>query len=79
MARVPGDRFGGMARGLDVTLELDPERYATGGLYLLAAVLDRVFGLYCTINSFTRLTAKLRGRPGTIRTWPPRAGAQDLV
>ena len=39
-ARVPG-RAGAFCRGLDVTLEFDPAPWQSGGLYLLAAVLDR--------------------------------------
>jgi type VI secretion system protein ImpG len=78
-ARVPGARPGAFCRGLDVTLEFDPRVWESGGLYLLASVLDRFLGLHATINSFTRTTAVLRGRPGRAGSWPARAGDRPLL
>jgi type VI secretion system protein ImpG len=65
-------------RGLDIRLELDPRAFATGG-FLFAAVLERFLALHATVNSFARTTACFTGRPGVIRTWPPRAGEQPLL
>jgi type VI secretion system protein ImpG len=78
-ARTPSPEGIAFARGIDVTVELDPERYDTGGLFLMAAVLDRFLGLYCSINAFTRLTATVKGRPGILRKWPARAGDRTLL
>ena len=78
-ARVPGARVGAFCRGLDVTLEFDQRAWQTGGLYLLAAVLDRFLALHATINSFVRTSAILRGRPGRAGAWPARAGARVLL
>lgn len=77
----PGDVPWGDAvcRGTAVTMEFDPARFAGGGLFLLAMVLDRFLALSCSINSFTRLTATVKGRPGVLRTWPPRAGDRPLL
>lgn len=66
-------------RGTDVSIEFDPARYSGGGLYLLAAVIEHFLGLYCSINSFTRLTATVKGRAGVLRQWPPRAGERALL
>ncbi len=65
-------------RGLDITLEMDPRGWQVGGLYLLAAVLERFFALNATINSFTRTRVVLRGRPGTAAAWPARSGTRQL-
>ena len=79
VARVVGSRLGAFCRGLDVTLEFDPAAWQSGGLYLLAAVLDRFLALHATVNSFVRTSAVLRGRPGMAAAWPARAGMRVLL
>jgi type VI secretion system protein ImpG len=64
-------------RGLDVEVELDEEQYAGSGVYLLAAVLERFFGLYGAINSYSRLTARTRQR--ALKQWPARVGEQKVL
>jgi type VI secretion system protein ImpG len=79
VARVPGARAGAFCRGLDVTLEWDAKAWNTGGLFLLATVLERFLALHATVNSFVRTRSVLRGRPGFAAAGPPRAGAQVLL
>lgn len=79
VARAPGSRAGTFCRGLDVTLEFEPAAWQSGGLYLLAAVLDRFLALHATINSFVRTSVVLRGRPGRAASWPARAGMRVLL
>jgi type VI secretion system protein ImpG len=79
VARVPGARAGAFCRGLDVTLEWDAKAWSSGGLFLLASVLERFLALHATVNSFVRTRCVLRGRSGTVAAWPPRAGAQVLL
>ncbi len=76
VARSPS---GGFCRGLDVTLEFDPQTWGSGGLYGLAAVLARFLALHTTINLFVRTRAVLRGRPDAVGQWPARAGARPLA
>ena len=78
-ARVPGARAGAFCRGLDVVLEFEPRPWQDGGLYLLAAVIDRFLALHATVNSFVRTTAVLRGRSGRAAAWPARAGMRVLL
>jgi type VI secretion system protein ImpG len=78
-ARAPTADMGAFCRGLDVEITFDEQRFVSSGLYLLAAVLERFLALYGSINSFTRLTVKLHGRPGILRRWSPRAGDQELL
>lgn len=78
-ARVPGARLGAFCRGIDVSLEFDQRGWQTGGLFLLASVLDRFLALHASVNSFVRTQATLRGRPGRAAAWPPRAGSRVLV
>ncbi len=78
-ARVPGARVGAFCRGLDVTLEFDQRVWQTSGLFLMASVLDRFLGLHASVNAFVRTRAVLRGRSGTVASFPPRAGARTLL
>jgi type VI secretion system protein ImpG len=69
----------GFARGVEVTIEFDEDRYVGTGAYLFASVLERFLGLYASLNSFTQLVARTKQGEGVLRRWPPRAGEQVLV
>jgi type VI secretion system protein ImpG len=79
VSRVVFDSGVAFCRGLDVEIEFDEEQFAGSGPYLLACVLERFFGLYSAINSYTRLTARSRQRKEAIRRWPPRIGEQRIL
>jgi type VI secretion system protein ImpG len=79
VGRAGGAASGGFCRGVEVTLQLDEDKFTGGGLYLFAAVLDRFLGLYATINSFTRTRVSTNRREGVLCEWPPRAGEQVLA
>ncbi|WP_282609166.1 type VI secretion system baseplate subunit TssF [Pelagibius sp. Alg239-R121] len=78
-ARAASLGVGGVCRGMEVEIEFDEKGFSGSGLFLLAQVLERFLGLYCSINSFTRLTARVKGRSGVLRKWPPRAGDRTLL
>jgi type VI secretion system protein ImpG len=76
--RVGTDAWRGFCRGLEVTLEVDGDRFVGGGSpWLLAAVLDRFLALHAAANSFTQLVlvSRVRGRTA----WPPQAGAAHVL
>ena len=60
-------------------LTLDETKFSGSGLFLFASILERFFGLYATVNSFTQLTLKTNMRDGVVKTWPPRAGNRTLL
>ncbi|MCC6464567.1 MAG: type VI secretion system baseplate subunit TssF [Planctomycetes bacterium] len=66
-------------RGLQVDLTLDEELLGgEGELYFFAAVLERFFAQYVTLNAFTRL--KVTGAKfGGVFEWPARMGARVLL
>ena len=66
-------------RGLEVTLQFDEARFSAGGLFLFASVLERFLALYCTVNSFSKLVATVKGRQEELRRWPPRMGERVLA
>jgi len=79
VGRVAGDLRGGFCRGVEVTLHFDEDRFAGSGLFLFASVLERFLGLYCSVNSFSKLIAAANKREGELRRWPPRAAETVLL
>jgi type VI secretion system protein ImpG len=81
VARVGGGAASGFAKGVEVTIEFDEEKYAgTGvGVYLFACMLERFLGLYASVNSFTQLIGKTKQREGYFKKWPPRAAELPIL
>jgi len=77
--RVPGRHTGAFCRGVEVTITFDPDRYDEGGVFLLASVLDCFLGNACSVNSFTRLIARLQGKDEILHRWPDRTGERVLL
>ncbi|WP_370981171.1 type VI secretion system baseplate subunit TssF [Agaribacterium sp. ZY112] len=68
-----------LCRGTQIDLDLDPIMLSGTSPLIFASVLERFFGLYCSINSFTRLIVRLSGKDGELKRWPPRAGEKALI
>ncbi len=68
-----------LCRGTEVHLELDPMMLSGTSPLMFASVIERFLGLYCSINSFTRLITTLTGKDGELKRWPPRAGEKALL
>ena len=79
VARAGGVAAGGFCRGIQVRLRLDDSRFSDRGSYLFASVLERFLGLYCSINSFSKLVVNSKQREGDWCEWAPRAGQQVLL
>lgn len=78
-AWLPGEPFATFVRGTQVRLTVDEDSFVGTGLGLLAAVMDRFFGLYVHINSFTQLTIVSARTQEEVLTCPPRNGDKPLV
>ena len=65
-------------RGLEVSVELNEDAFRGSGVFLLGAVLDRFFGGYVSLNSFTRTVVRSTDR-GEVMRWPPRSGMRPLI
>lgn len=75
-------RIGGhtaMCAGMNVTLEFDDERLSGSGAFLLANVVRRFLATACALNSFVRVSAKLREEEGLWKTWVPHVGDRPLA
>jgi type VI secretion system protein ImpG len=68
-----------LCAGVDVTLEIDDDRLSGSGSFLMCAVVERFLATACALNSFVRLSAKLRRESGLWKTWQPRVGDRDLI
>lgn len=79
VSRVLFEKGVAFCRGLDVEIEFDESQYPGSGVFLLAAVLERFFGLYSAVNSYSRLTARSTQRRNLLKRWPVRAGEQKVL
>lgn len=79
MARIESEHGFVFCQGMAIDTDLDEEQFAGGGAFLFASVLNRFFGLYSAINSFTQLRVTTRQRKGIVWAWPPRTGEQIVA
>jgi type VI secretion system protein ImpG len=79
VARMDSEHGLVFSTGLHVDLQFDEEQYVGSGVYLLASVLERFFGLYCALNSFSQLSVTTLQRKGVLREWDPRTGEQIVL
>jgi type VI secretion system protein ImpG len=71
--------WNGFCRGIEIAIEFDEDRYVGSGVFLFASVLEKFFGLYGSLNSFTQLIATTKQREEPVKRWLPRAGEQILL
>ncbi len=70
------------ARGTQVNLLFDDQNFTGDSAFLFATILNRFFGMYTSINSFTKLTATTKLRQSKKQdkwTWPAQAGDRALI
>jgi type VI secretion system protein ImpG len=67
-----------LSLGTEIRLHFDEDAFPGGMAYLLATVLDRFFGAYVSINSFTQLVATSKQREVNWK-WPARSGERTLL
>ncbi len=80
VVRKIGGRIGaGFVRGIETTLTFDEEQYVGSGMFMFACVLERFLGLYASLNSFNQMVLRTEQREETVKTFPARAGEQDLL
>lgn len=77
--RLGGDAWRGFCRGTRVEVVLDEDAYKDNGGFLLGSVLNRFFGLYAGVNSFTQTVLRSRQREEAWKQWPPLAGSRPVL
>ncbi|MCC2954529.1 type VI secretion system baseplate subunit TssF [Massilia sp. IC2-477] len=68
-----------MVHGLDVRMTVDEDAFAGSSVYVFAEVVNRFFGLYVHINSFTRLVVRSAQTDRELLRCEPRNGNLTLV
>jgi type VI secretion system protein ImpG len=68
-----------LCRGIEVEIVIDDSQFTGSSSYLFASILEHFFGLYCSINSFTRVLVKRKNKEGYLKKCPPRAGEKILL
>lgn len=78
VGRVGGSTF---CRGVEVRVTFDKAAFSSHELFLFATVLERFFALYCTMNSFTKMVARVDDgkQVRELREWQPRIGERVLL
>jgi type VI secretion system protein ImpG len=79
LRRVSSNGWHSPARGLEVQLTFDEDKYAGSSAFLFATILERFFSLYTSINSFVQMVAISKQREGIWKKWAPRAGHKALL
>jgi type VI secretion system protein ImpG len=76
--RIAGAGPAAVGRGLQLTLTIDEAPFGGAGGILLAAVLDRFFAKYVSINAFTETVMRSQER-GEVMRWPMRLGLRPVL
>ena len=76
--RIPGAGPVAAGRGLQLKITMDEAAFGGAGGIVLAAVLDRFFAKYVSINGFTE-TVMCSQERGEVMRWPMRLGLRALV
>ena len=76
--RIPGSGPISVGRGLEITLTMDEGSFGGAGGILLAAVLDRFFAKYVSINAFTETVLSSPER-GEVMRWPMQVGNRPIL
>ncbi|CAN7516187.1 type VI secretion system baseplate subunit TssF [Massilia sp. LjRoot122] len=68
-----------LVHGTEVRMTVDEEAFAGSSLYVFAEVVNRFFGLYVHVNSFTRLVLRSAQTDRELLRCEPRNGQLTLV
>ncbi|PSU34137.1 type VI secretion system baseplate subunit TssF [Photobacterium lutimaris] len=78
-ARVVQNGRVGFCHGSDIELEITGDEMLDTSLFFFGCILSQFFSQYTAINSFTRLSLKLRGQSQFLHHWPAMAGGKPLL
>lgn len=79
MRRLGPDAWRGFCRGTEITLTFGEEAFAGTSPFLLAAVLNRCFARYVSVNSFTELAVRMGNGEEVWKRWPAMTGERVLL
>jgi type VI secretion system protein ImpG len=68
-----------ICRGVDVEIMFDPSLLDSGSALLFGNVLMQFLSMYVNLNSFVRLSVKIKGRDGIYHRWEPVVGNRAII
>ena len=68
-----------LCRGVEITIELDEEKFVGAGMFLFASILERFLGQYVSVNSFSQLVVITSQGKEVLKEWSPRSGERVLM
>lgn len=68
-----------ICRGVDIELMFDSAMLEAGSAILFGEVLVRFLSMYVNLNSFVRLSLRIKGRDGIYHRWKPRLGSRAVI
>src|SRR5690606_37449177 len=76
--RAPDGGAVAFAKGLQIQLLLNEEKFVGTNAFLFGAVMSHFFSRYVSVNSFTE-TAIISRQRGTVKTWRGVPGKRHLI
>ncbi|WP_404343656.1 type VI secretion system baseplate subunit TssF [Pseudoalteromonas mariniglutinosa] len=67
------------ASGSDIEITFANDDFSGSGMFFFASILDCFFAQFAAINSFTRLSLKLKEQEQVYHQWPARIGNGPLL
>lgn len=68
-----------ICQGVDVEIVFNDSQLAGFSLLLFGEVLNHFLASYVSINSFTQLTTRIKGKEGIFKRWPPSIGIKTTL
>jgi len=68
-----------LCRGVQITIELDEDKFVGAGMFLFASILERFLGQYVSVNSFSQLVVITSQGKEVLKEWSPRSGERVLM
>lgn len=68
-----------ICRGVDVEITFDPALLDTGSALLFGDMLMQFLSSYVNLNSFVRLSVRIKGRDGIYHRWQPEIGKRPVI
>jgi type VI secretion system protein ImpG len=79
MAQLRDGKRAILCRGIDVCVTLDETLLVGTSITLYLSILEHFLAQSVSINSFVRVSARLRGRQEIFKRWPARAGTRPVL
>ena len=68
-----------ICRGVDIDIMFDGSLLESGSALLFGDVLMQFLSSYVNLNSFVRLSVRIKGREGVYHRWEPLIGKRPVI